>query len=385
MPSSRRTPSPICNTSSGRKGGKGGKADIHCQGAALEVLAGGSKGQPPSGGSPAPPCPRPTALPPAGTQPAGSRAPLQMGQGDLGGQTSQLSDQRGLQELTTREGEGWAPVVSVPLARGSRKRPIQGTSAARETPPGPRPGSEALLGLGGRGHAAGPAARPWVSVCPRGQRCLPHLPARSRETSRGEGECSPCPTGCRAPPGGSADGEVRAVGHCVREDTRPGGRGPWWARSGEPPGAGVCCAGTPCLPPAASGFPPLRPRPSPFQAARTQVQRRWRGPGRIGWHKRTATGLLRVRIRDSPAAASVPASAPELEAPVKPGLGPRRAPRVARCPSVGSLCLGRGAHSQVHRLQPGPALGSLHSLPLRGVPGFPGVRPDPAHQLQHHH
>lgn len=225
MPSSRRTPSPICNTSSGRKGGKGGKADIHCQGAALEVLAGGSKGQPPSGGSPAPPCPRPTALPPAGTQPAGSRAPLQMGQGDLGGQTSQLSDQRGLQELTTREGEGWAPVVSVPLARGSRKRPIQGTSAARETPPGPRPGSEALLGLGGRGHAAGPAARPWVSVCPRGQRCLPHLPARSRETSRGEGECSPCPTGCRAPPGGSADGEVRAVGHCVREDTRPGGRG----------------------------------------------------------------------------------------------------------------------------------------------------------------
>lgn len=136
----------------------------------------------------------------------------------------------------------------------------------------------------------------------------------------------PCPTGCRAPPGGSADGEVRAVGHCVCEDTRPGGRGPWWARSGEPPGAGVCCAGTPCLPPAASGFPPLRPRPNPFQAARTQVQRRWRGPGRIEWHKRTATGLLGVRTWDSPAAASVPASAPELEAPVKPGLGPRRPP-----------------------------------------------------------
>lgn len=55
-----------------------------------------------------------------------------------------------------------------------------------DPPPGPSHGSEALLGLGGRGHAAVPAARPWVSIRPHGRRCPPHLPAGSRETSRGE-------------------------------------------------------------------------------------------------------------------------------------------------------------------------------------------------------
>lgn len=185
------------------------------------------------------------------------------------------------------------------------------------------------------------------------------------------GKCSPCPTGCRAPPGGSADGEVRVVGYCDREDTRPGGRGPRWARSGEPPGAGVRCAGTPCLPPAASGFPPLHPRPSPFQAARTQVQRRWRGPGRIGWHKRTATGLLRVRTRDSPAAASVPASAPELEAPVKPGLGPRRAPCV--CPVSKCRQPLSGPRSSLSGPPPAarPSLGVPSQPPIEGCSRAP--------------
>ena len=139
---------------------------------------------------------RGAALPPAGTQPAESGAPLQMGQGDPGGQTSQLSDQRGLQVLITRQGEGWAPVVSVLWIR---KRPIQGTRAARETPPpGPRPGSEALPGLGGRGHTAIPAARPWVSLCPHGR-----------------GVCLTSPPGAGRPHGGneSAYPPPLAVGH----------------------------------------------------------------------------------------------------------------------------------------------------------------------------
>lgn len=180
---------------------------MHTVGGNLGVLAGGRKGQPLR--SPHQGFPPPTLCTVAHRGPGASPD----GQSDPGGQTLGRSDQGGFKSTSCRRGTGghqwllpsWPERTESPQSRDKRSKG------------GPGPGSEALQGLRGCGHAATPQPGP---RCPHPR---PHPSLRAVEHLR------------------AALGMARLG--VLSEPTHLGAQGPQGARSEKPPGTEACFAG----------------------------------------------------------------------------------------------------------------------------------------------
>lgn len=227
-------------------------------------------------------------------------------------------------------------MASALLARANGKPPSPGTSAARRAYPGPGPGSEALRGLRGRGHAAAPQPGPG---CPPA-----HVASASARLCRELGD----PTGGTRelifPCGLSGTSERlwgwRGWGSCLTQHILglkglrgQGLRSPQGLKSAlwvphTPIPTASDWARTPCHPLTASATaaPTHTPRPKSLPGCKDPDTKMPEWGGGPRQHQRTATGLLRVRALDLPAAAPVLASALELKAPVKLGLGSPKGP-----------------------------------------------------------